>query len=248
MSRYFSEAVFRPGSPADARELGLLNSDVDMQHKTLWRLFSCPPGTPRPFLYRQRIDEAASGDRGARFWLLSDAPPQAPDVRWQVRTKRYAPRFRNGQRLRFELRIAPSVSRVDPRRPTPAGKRVPPSTRFDPVALALMALPESERAGERRRWIDGKLALWLRDKAARCGFTWPDADVTLVRYEPATQARSRRENVRFSVADFSGTLEVTDVDAFTAAALQGIGHQRGFGCGLLLLKPARERDDEDGND
>lgn len=246
MTQYFSEAVFKPGSPADWRDLASLNSDVDVQHKALWRLFARPPGTPRPFVYRQRIDDTASGERSARFWLLSDAPPQSPDTRWQLRTKRYAPRFHNGQRLRFELRIAPSVSRVDPRRAVPAGKRVPPSTRFDPVALALMALPRELRAEERKRWVDEKLALWLRDKAARCGFTWADAaDVTLVRYEPVTQARSRRENVRFSIADFSGELEVTDADAFTAAALQGVGHQRGFGCGLLLLKPVRARDDEE---
>jgi len=240
MSAYFSEAVFRPTAAADFRELARLGSDVDVQHKTLWGLFPSPAGTTRPFLYRQRVDDETQDGNSARFWLLSNAPPEAPDLRWRIRSKQYSPVFREGQRLRFELRVAPSVTRIDPRQAVRPGKRVPRSTRFDPVAVALAALPGQERAMERQRWVDGKLALWLHDKAMRCGFTWSDPDrVCVVRYEAASQERSARENLRFSIADFRGELEVTDAAAFTQAALHGVGHQRSFGCGLLLLRPAR---------
>jgi len=245
MSAYFSEASFRPATSADYRELAKLGSDVDVQHKTLWRLFPSPVGTARPFLYRQRLDDESQDDNCARFWLVSSAMPEAPDARWRIRSKRYSPVFRKGQRLRFELRVAPSVTRVDPRQAVKPGKRVPRSTRFDPVAVAVAALPAQERATERQRWVDGKLASWLLDKAARCGFAWHDSEsVSVVRYEAASQERSRRENLRFSIADFRGELEITDVTAFTRAALHGIGHQRSFGCGLLLLRPAHYDDSD----
>jgi CRISPR system Cascade subunit CasE len=245
MSAYFSEASFRPATPVDFRELARLGSDVDVQHKTLWGLFPSPAGMARPFLYRQRIDDETRHDDCARFWLVSSAMPEAPDARWRIRSKRYSPVFHTGQRLRFELRIAPSVTRVDPRQAIKPGKRVPRSTRFDPVAVAVAALPAQERATERQRWVDGKLASWLQGKAARCGFAWRDPDsVMVVRYEAASQERSRRENLRFSIADFRGELEVTDVAAFTQAALHGVGHQRSFGCGLLLLRPTH-RDNSD---
>lgn len=239
MSAYFSEASFRPVTAADYRELARLGSDVDVQHKALWRLFPSPAGTARPFLYRQRNDDETRDSTGARFWLVSSTLPEAPDARWSIRAKRYSPVFHKGQRLRFELRVAPSVTRVDPRRAVKPGKRVPRSARFDPVAVAVAALPAEERAAERQRWVDGKLASWLHGKAARCGFAWHDpGSVSVVRYEAASQERSRRENLRFSIADFRGELEVTDTAAFTRTALHGVGHQRSFGCGLLLLRPA----------
>lgn len=247
MSRYFSEAVFRPGSsPGDYRELASLNGNVDCQHKLLWQLFPNPPETPRPFLYRHRIEDTVLDQRCARFWLLSEQAPTAPDSRWQLRSKRYAPQFRNGQRLRFELRTSPSVARVDPKRSPRPGRQIPRSSRFDPVALALAALPKEQRAAERQRWIDEKLALWLREKAARCGFDCNQTSPVIVqRYEPVEQPRDKGGDLRFSIADFSGELEVTDAERFTQAALNGLGHQRGFGCGLLLLRPTRNSLDDD---
>lgn len=242
MNRYFSEAIFRPDNsrPQDYRELALLNGNLDQQHKLLWQLFPNPPDTPRPFLYRHRLDDAVVGRHCARFWLLSEQLPTAPDSRWQLRSKRYAPQFRNGQCLRFELRTSPSVARVNPRLAPRPGRQIPRSSRFDPVALALAALPKEQRAAERQRWIDEKLALWLREKAARCGFDCNHlSPVTVLRYEPVDQPRDKGGDLRFSIADFSGELEVTDAQQFAQTALNGLGHQRGFGCGLLLLRPTQ---------
>jgi CRISPR system Cascade subunit CasE len=40
----------------------------------------------------------------------------------------------------------------------------------------------------------------------------------------------------FSSVDFTGNLEVTDVEKFTKALLGGIGRAKAFGCGLLLVR------------
>lgn len=44
-------------------------------------------------------------------------------------------------------------------------------------------------------------------------------------------------NVTLAVAQFDGILEVTDVDGITAAIVNGVGHAKGFGCGLFSLAP-----------
>lgn len=250
MSRIFSEAVFQPQSSGDYRLLAGLVGNVDVQHKSLWRLFDRQAGEPRPFLYHLRIDDHARDVRRASFWMLSDTPPVAPDTRWRVRHKPYAPTFRVGQRLRFELRIPPSVSRVDPRRAPRSGRHVPRSSRFDPVAAAVNAQPPGPlRAQERQRWMDYKLAEWLHGKANRCGFTWSDpAKVAVMRYEHVNEPRGDRGVLAFSIADFSGELMVTDAAEFARTALHGMGHQRAFGCGLLLLRPALRTQDTDDPD
>ncbi len=40
----------------------------------------------------------------------------------------------------------------------------------------------------------------------------------------------------FSSVDFTGNLEVTDVDKFTKALFGGIGRAKAFGCGLMLVR------------
>ena len=46
--------------------------------------------------------------------------------------------------------------------------------------------------------------------------------------------------ITLSYCDVIGVLEVSDRDLFTAAALHGIGRSKGFGFGMLLLKPLKE--------
>lgn len=247
MNRIFSEAVFEPKSSGDYRLLAGLIGNVDAQHKALWQLFDRPAGEPRPFLYHLRVDEHVRAPQRVSFWMLSDTPPVASDARWRVRHKSYAPAFRAGQRLRFELRIPPSVSRVDPRRAPRPGRQMPRSSRFDPVAAAVNAQPPGPlRAQERQRWMDYKLAEWLHEKGGRSGFTWNDpSKVSVMRYEQVNEARGERGTLAFSIADFCGELTVTDAAAFAHSALHGIGHQRAFGCGLLLLRPASSPHDTD---
>ena len=43
--------------------------------------------------------------------------------------------------------------------------------------------------------------------------------------------------VTFTRAQYDGVLRVTDADALRRALVCGIGHAKGFGCGLLTLVP-----------
>lgn len=229
---WFSKVEYRASSrdPAGHRELARMLDNPYYQHQRLWTLFDQPPGSTRPFLFHHQLDAARPGQ--AAFWMISTLQPQAPEPGWTIRSKPYHPAFRAGQRLAFQLRVNPSVKRLGTN-----GK----SQRYDPIALALQALPALQRAAERQRWIHRELAPWLAARGATYGFDLEIDRTVVLRYEPLRfpGGRSGRE-IRLSVADFRGVLRVRDPLRFGEAAIAGVGHARGFGCGALLLKPVRE--------
>ena len=57
-----------------------------------------------------------------------------------------------------------------------------------------------------------------------------------VRIDGYTQHQGAHKNIRFSTVDFVGELEVTDALVFRKTLLNGIGHSKAFGCGLLLVR------------
>lgn len=76
--------------------------------------------------------------------------------------------------------------------------------------------------------------------AARHGFR---VVTDLLRVDAYRQHRIPRKGkdiapIQFSTVDLSGVLEVVDVERATEALRDGIGRARGFGCGLLLARPA----------
>lgn len=115
-------------------------------------------------------------------------------------------------------------------------------------SFGLVANPVSARAGA--RGTRGKLVAhvtaeqqlaWLTDRATTGGFRLlGDAAVTerqRLSFNKGKGPNTRRVTV--TTARFSGTLEVTNVDALRNTLNQGIGRARAYGCGLLTL--ARNR-------
>lgn len=47
--------------------------------------------------------------------------------------------------------------------------------------------------------------------------------------------------IKLATARFDGVLEVLDADLLKRALVKGIGHGKGFGCGLLTLAPMVDR-------
>ena len=47
------------------------------------------------------------------------------------------------------------------------------------------------------------------------------------------------ETITFSTARYDGVMRVTDASALKRALIGGIGHGKGFGCGLLTIAPIR---------
>lgn len=200
------------------------------EHQWLWRFFPAESGTQRDFLFRRRDIEGVP-----RFYVVSQRIPQSPSDAWQVRTKPYAPTVSAGQRLQFELRANPVVTRSD------NGK----SVRHDVVMQAKKRLLAEQGLTRWSEWNGAhKPALyqlvaeaghaWLQARGQRLGFSVDEASLIVEGY----QQHVGRDNLRFSTVDYSGQLTVTDPARFGDVLCRGIGRAKAFGCGLLLIRPA----------
>ncbi|MBD9358284.1 type I-E CRISPR-associated protein Cas6/Cse3/CasE [Methylomonas sp. EbA] len=47
---------------------------------------------------------------------------------------------------------------------------------------------------------------------------------------------SKGRKAGFSSIDFTGQLQITDVEKFEQALFHGIGRSKAFGCGLLMIR------------
>lgn len=249
---HFSLIQPRPGSEREAayeRSRGSAYED----HQWLWqRFFSALPDTPRDFVFR-RLD----GGVAARFYVVSARPPQSDVPGWQVKPKEYAPKVSVGERLSFELRANPVVSR--PGAPLlnadgspklrAAGKHAGAIKhkvlRHDVVMDAKKRLLAERQLAHWRDWHDADkqtvfdlahqaCSQWLIDKGRERGFAVDERSLGVEAY---TQHRGKDEKLRFSSVDLSGELTVLDAGKFVTALTQGIGHAKAFGCGLLLVRP-----------
>jgi CRISPR system Cascade subunit CasE len=94
-----------------------------------------------------------------------------------------------------------------------------------------------------RAVIDKALAEWLVKKANNHGFRLcrdNDKQYKLQNsgycWHSLAKKTGKRGKTGFSSVDFTGEIEVIDVDIFLAALFTGIGRSKAFGCGLLLVK------------
>ncbi len=240
---HFSLITPTPGAEFEAA-LQWAKSPYD-DHQWLWRFLAADPGTARDFLFRRRDGEGSMPG----FYVVSARKPQSFSDAWQVQSRDYDPQLQEGQRLGFELRANPVVThKVD-------GK----SRRDDVVMHEKKCLLEARGF---KRWADwpdddeakpalyelvqNKCLAWLERRAELAGFhvlsqVQHDEEQGVreekaVRVDGYTQHRAERKDIRFSTVDFIGELEITNVLAFRKALLGGMGHAKGFGCGLLLVR------------
>ena len=199
------------------------------EHQWLWRFFPAADGSARDFLFRR----SDLGDV-PRFYVLSRRPPLRTSSAWNVQTRDYAPRLEIGERLQFDLRANPVVT------VTRDGK----SKRHDVVMQEKKRLLSECGLARWDDWHgDGRPDLyalaretcgnWLVERGKRLGF---EVDGNSLAVESYQQHKGKKETLRFSTVDFSGTLAVTDPDALSGALFNGIGHAKAFGCGLLLVR------------
>ena len=199
-------------------------------HQWLWRFFPDQDGKPRDFLFRRQEAEGAP-----RFYVVSRDRPVPLSAAWDVQSKPYQPLLREGQRLAFELRANPVVSKK-----TPDGRTL----RHDVVMAAKQQLLKEHGASDWASLPEGvkpplyelvqnTCSEWLSKRAEGCGFVVARAQADA--YEQH-RAGKRDMGIRFSTVDFSGELTVVDPTIFEQTLLKGIGHAKAFGCGLLLVK------------
>lgn len=241
---YFSLITPAPGAEREAAMQWAKSPYGD--HQWLWRFLAAEPGTPRDFLFRRRDGE----NNMPGFYVVSTRKPQSFSDAWHVQTRDYDPQMREGQRLAFELRANPVVTH------TVNGK-----SRRDDVVMQEKKRLLAERG--LLRWADwpdvdeSKPALyelvqarcldWLERRAEQAGFCVPTHELhdeqgvriaKSVRVDGYAQHRAERKDIRFSTVDFTGELEITNATAFRKTLLEGMGHAKSFGCGLMLVRRA----------
>jgi CRISPR system Cascade subunit CasE len=183
-------------------------------HKVAWECFPGMPDAKRDFLTRLDASKYLS-----RLYILSRKMPHKPD--WCPEDcwadTAIPQKFLEQRHYRFDLRANPTrkIKKIVDGEPRKNGKRV------------ALTKQEDQKA-------------WILRKTETCGFTILEEPALMI--EPAQNYRfiKRMEQAEPGLhvgVRYSGILEVKDFELFQKAYLDGIGSAKGFGFGLMLLKP-----------
>lgn len=220
MSYYFSQ-VHLVGSPrhnAWLRDLARHGQSY-RDHALIWRLFP-GDGMKRDFVFR-RLDD------GHTFYVVSSRPPETDTDLFLVRSKPYTPSLAAGDLVRFDLRANPTISRR-----LGNGR----SQRHDVLMDA-----KKNASGEQREQIaellDSAGIEWLIKRAEHWGLMIQHGSVLQTGYSQQ-RLKSKGRSIEFSTLDYQGVAQVVDSERLRTALLKGVGHSKGFGCGLLLVRRA----------
>jgi len=225
---YLSRIRLRPDA-AGKREFWQAMGSEYQAHHMVWDLFTDGPERERDFLYR--VEDV---DGLPTIYAACRREPVNRGGMWTIETKPYDPILRSGQQLAFVLRANPVRTKCDEK-----GKH----HRHDVVMEAKTRLKQQGRS--REEWppepeIVGQAGFaWLATRGEANGFSVAEGDV---RADGYTQRRFRkrkgRHDISLSTIDYTGILTVTDPDLFKVALFGGIGTAKGFGCGLMMVRPA----------
>lgn len=186
-------------------------------------------GAPKPFVLQRDSGRPAAllaysplaGDDLERLARATAEPDAAEAIGLgSFAAKAMPENWPAGLRFRFAVRVRPML-RTD---------RDGDRTRSREVDAFVLSPPQSERGVVYADWLRQRL------KGAQIGRATLDAfRLSHVRRRDA--ARSLRSQ-RGPDATFTGTLTVTDGEAFAQTLARGVGRHRSFGFGMLLLRPA----------
>ncbi|MCU5787333.1 type I-E CRISPR-associated protein Cas6/Cse3/CasE [Alloalcanivorax marinus] len=203
-------------------------------HQLLWRLFPDYDG-PRPFLFRQEVEEGADGEGRCKglplFYLLSEQTPVAIPGLLEVESKPFAPRLDAGETLAFRLRANPTVShRVE-------GQKH--SRRSDVLMHAKSAFAPEQRGSQAcKDAMDLAARQWLAGQGEKHGFVLRGAPEISGYRQHSLGRKKQTKPIQFSGVDYNGTLEITDAEAFGTCVAQGLGRSKAFGFGMMMIRRA----------
>jgi len=210
--------------PSDPKRVAARMQNEYALHQLVWQWFSRAADQERDFLYRVELDE------GIRIYTYSSEPPQIEKELFNAEVKSFGYMPKKGHRLAFMVRVNPVVSKCT------NGKR---GSRHDVVMAAkaerakqqLPAIPQAEI----EYMAIGK---WLGERASRNGFQVEEGTLRVSQYAPRHfYKRAGGAPIHITTADLQGTLIITDPDLFGKVMKCGIGPAKGFGCGMLMLRP-----------
>lgn len=230
MSLYLSRLTLSR-DPSNAALSSLLDpvdqgAASNAHHQLLWTLFADGPDRTRDFLWR------AEGQ--GKFFTLSHRPPKPHALFAPPEVKEFAPALAAGDRLAFVLRANATKDRA-------AISRLPKdqqkSRRVDLVMDLLRTVPVGERSGVRQDLAKQAADDWFSRQGAVHGFACEQLVVNDYSAISLPRQKGRREaHAKFGILDLSGTLQVTQREAFIARLGAGFGRARAFGCGLMLIR------------
>jgi CRISPR-associated protein Cas6/Cse3/CasE subtype I-E len=226
--------------PRRMRALAVLGGrGVDLHHRLAWTLF--------PHLGDdgvRRLDATVGGQRmvgdseyvfrvaGSRpltMFLRSRSKPADTLGCFDLKTVEEPTAWSVGTRLRF--RVSAVATRC---KATSRGKR---GKRFDVSFLEWLALPERRRAQiSVEDVMHVAVPEWLAGHGLTRGFS-VSPDEVIVQERRRHSLKGRCKDADFSSYELSGYLTVTDSTAFEAVLRQGIGRERGYGFGMLMVAP-----------
>lgn len=190
-------------------------------HQALWNLFDRDPDASRDFLYRQE----GQADK-LSFLVLSQRKPGDSEGLWNIQTKAFAPRLQTGQRLRFSVRVNPVIKRRDE-----SGKQI----RHDLVMDLRKRDPDADTS--QAELVQQAARQWLSARAEPNGFAIHADSLIGEAYRQWRFSGKGGRSIRFSSIDCTGLLTIADVERFQALLTTGLGPEKAFGCGLLLIRP-----------
>jgi CRISPR system Cascade subunit CasE len=210
---YLTRLLLDPTHPQARRDLA---SAYEM-HRTLSRAFvDSPEGAPRRFLWR--LEAAANGAANGPATVLVQS---ATEGRWPVLNERAG-----------YLCAAAAEKEVDLERLLQAGRL---------CVFRLLCNPTVTRDGKRvGLWRENDLHDWLRRQGTQHGLE--PAAVRVGRNERASVRQGRDgHRITVQIVQFDGVLRITDAERLGAALVNGIGHAKAIGLGMLSLAPQAGR-------
>jgi CRISPR system Cascade subunit CasE len=221
-SGFFSRVTLLPRAQlTDWYHQALRRGEVYRDHAVVWRLFP-GDGFQRDFLFRAG---GVRADGHLTYYVVSRRRPSEFADTFQVECKEYQPSFDIGDRLAFSLRANPTVSRGV------GGAR---SKRHD-VLMDAKRGRHGEAASEA---MEAAATRWIADRIPGIGLEIEGAALRFDGYRQHRCIRTGQPPLQFSSIDFHGVATVRDPARLAEALFTGIGHSKGFGCGLLLVRRA----------
>lgn len=109
---------------------------------------------------------------------------------------------------------------------------------FDLLTMPFKKVPDGEGGNSRRRVLRSREErfAWLSRKAQQNGFAVLDAQESAAEKTSALHTQEKGGRLYLDVYRYSGILRILDAERFRTAVQEGIGPDKAYGLGMLLLK------------
>jgi len=221
---YFSFVQIQPGLLERYRWLMSVSQSGETyrDHSLIWKLFP-RDDSRRKFVFRRRQQHG-----NLSYYVVSHQAPQSQEEAFSIQTKEYNPQLALGERVRFDLVANPTVTR---KYGIVGQGRRRPSRRHDVLMDAKASVP----ANEQKEMMERAAIAWLTGRSPQWGLRIVCESILTSSYTQHRMKTKGRE-IQFSSLQYNGVAEVTDPSALFRALIEGVGHARAFGCGLLLVR------------